>query len=85
MEEDESATAANSIVDEFQTYEDFLDSQITHLDTYYLEVLVTFSTYYVFLIPSHCPYTIETNSTIHMFFPTILLHEISRNIFSKCN
>ena len=37
MEEDAN-TGADNIVTEFATYEDFLDSQITSLDLYYLEV-----------------------------------------------
>ncbi|XP_055767090.1 cilia- and flagella-associated protein 299 isoform X1 [Salvelinus fontinalis] len=37
MEEDNAAAALDNIVTEFQTYEDFLDSQITSLDLYYLE------------------------------------------------
>ena len=38
---DEEAPSGNdSIVTEFATYEDFLDSQITQLDLYYLEVTV---------------------------------------------
>jgi hypothetical protein len=38
MEEDNAAAALDNIVTEFHTYEDFLDSQITSLDLYYLEV-----------------------------------------------
>ena len=38
---DEEAPSGNdNIVTEFATYEDFLDSQITQLDLYYLEVTV---------------------------------------------
>ncbi|XP_066514245.1 cilia- and flagella-associated protein 299-like [Hoplias malabaricus] len=37
MEEESSAAAVDSIVNEFHSYEDFLDSQITPLDRYYLE------------------------------------------------
>lgn len=37
MDED-VATGSDNIVTEFNTYEDFLDSQITSLDLYYLEV-----------------------------------------------
>ncbi|KAM6953973.1 cilia- and flagella-associated protein 299 [Aplochiton taeniatus] len=37
MEEDNAAAALDNIVTEFHTYEDFLDSQITSLDLYYLE------------------------------------------------
>ena len=36
--EEEVTTGGDSIVTEFSTYEDFLDSQITSLDLYYLEV-----------------------------------------------
>jgi len=32
--------ATDNIVTEFATYEDFLDSQITPLDLYYLEVMI---------------------------------------------
>lgn len=39
MEEDNAAAALDSIVTEFHSYEDFLDSQITSLDLYYLEVI----------------------------------------------
>ena len=35
--EEESVTASDNVVTEFTTYEDFLDSQITSLDLYYLE------------------------------------------------
>ncbi|XP_026884435.1 cilia- and flagella-associated protein 299 [Electrophorus electricus] len=37
MEEDQAAAAFDSSVTDFHTYEDFLDSQITSLDLYYLE------------------------------------------------
>ncbi|MGH0174690.1 UNVERIFIED_CONTAM: hypothetical protein FKN15_006857 [Acipenser sinensis] len=37
MEDDNAAGALDNIVTEFNTYEDFLDSQITSLDLYYLE------------------------------------------------
>ncbi|XP_015219600.1 cilia- and flagella-associated protein 299 [Lepisosteus oculatus] len=37
MMEDNAAAALDNIVTEFHTYEDFLDSQITSLDLYYLE------------------------------------------------
>ncbi|KAL2092572.1 hypothetical protein ACEWY4_012370 [Coilia grayii] len=37
MEDDNAAAALDSIVTEFHSYEDFLDSQITSLDLYYLE------------------------------------------------
>ena len=37
--DEEAVGAADNIVTEFATYEDFLDSQITPLDLYYLEVL----------------------------------------------
>lgn len=36
--DEEAVGATDNIVTEFQTYEDFLDSQITPLDLYYLEV-----------------------------------------------
>jgi hypothetical protein len=36
---DEDTTADHDVVTEFATYEDFLDSQISTLDLYYLEVL----------------------------------------------
>lgn len=36
---DEEAPTTHDITTEFATYEDFLDSQITTLDLYYLEVL----------------------------------------------
>ena len=39
--EDEAVGATDNIVTEFATYEDFLDSQITPLDLFYLEVSVT--------------------------------------------
>ena len=35
---EDEAVASDNIVTEFATYEDFLDSQITPLDLYYLEV-----------------------------------------------
>ncbi|XP_046872747.1 cilia- and flagella-associated protein 299 [Hypomesus transpacificus] len=37
MEEDSSVAALDNVVTEFHTYEDFLDSQITSMDLYYLE------------------------------------------------
>ena len=37
--DEEAVGATDNIVTEFATYEDFLDSQITPLDLYYLEVL----------------------------------------------
>lgn len=36
--EDENAAASDNLVTEFTTYEDFLDSQITPIDLYFLEV-----------------------------------------------
>ena len=36
---EDEAVASDNIVTEFATYEDFLDSQITPLDLYYLEVI----------------------------------------------
>ena len=41
--DEEAVGAADSIVTEFSTYEDFLDSQITPLDLYYLEVMLFFT------------------------------------------
>jgi len=41
MEED-GAGGIDGVVTEFNTYEDFLDSQITPLDLYYLEVRMWF-------------------------------------------
>jgi hypothetical protein len=38
MDQDEGLTAVDNIVTQFNTYEDFLDSQITTVDLYYLEV-----------------------------------------------
>lgn len=40
MDRDEGLTALDNIVTQFNTYEDFLDSQITTVDLYYLEVRV---------------------------------------------
>ncbi|XDB51535.1 PREDICTED: uncharacterized protein C4orf22 homolog isoform X3 [Capra hircus] len=37
MDQDEALTTVDNIVTQFNTYEDFLDSQITTLDLYYLE------------------------------------------------
>ncbi|XP_056424919.1 cilia- and flagella-associated protein 299 [Hyla sarda] len=37
MEEEESGAAMDGIITQFNTYEDFLDSQITSLDLFYLE------------------------------------------------
>ncbi|XP_048961076.1 cilia- and flagella-associated protein 299 isoform X6 [Canis lupus dingo] len=37
MDQDEGLTAVDNIVTQFSTYEDFLDSQITTVDLYYLE------------------------------------------------
>ena len=36
--EQESVSISDNVVTEFSTYEDFLDSQITPLDLFYLEV-----------------------------------------------
>jgi len=44
MEED-GAGGIDNIATEFNTYEDFLDSQITPLDLYYLEVRMWFIAY----------------------------------------
>ena len=41
--DEEAVGATDNIVTEFATYEDFLDSQITPLDLYYLEVMLMFS------------------------------------------
>ena len=38
MDQDEALTTVDNIVTQFNTYEDFLDSQITTLDLNYLEV-----------------------------------------------
>lgn len=38
MDQEEGQTAVDNIVTQFNTYEDFLDSQITTVDLYYLEV-----------------------------------------------
>ena len=40
--DEEAVGATDNIVTEFATYEDFLDSQITPLDLYYLEVMSMF-------------------------------------------
>ncbi|CAD7693407.1 unnamed protein product [Nyctereutes procyonoides] len=37
MDQDEGLTAVDNVVAQFDTYEDFLDSQITTVDLYYLE------------------------------------------------
>ena len=37
--EEEVPSGSDNVVTEYNTYEDFLDSQITPLDLYYLEVL----------------------------------------------
>uniref|UniRef100_A0A8C9UKH5 Cilia- and flagella-associated protein 299 n=1 Tax=Spermophilus dauricus TaxID=99837 RepID=A0A8C9UKH5_SPEDA len=37
MDQDEALMAVDNIVTQFNTYEDFLDSQITTVDLYYLE------------------------------------------------
>ena len=42
--DEEAVGATDNIVTEFVTYEDFLDSQITPLDLYYLEVTFIFLT-----------------------------------------
>lgn len=38
MDQDEGLSAVDNIVTQYNTYEDFLDSQITTFDLYYLEV-----------------------------------------------
>nr|XP_020140143.1 uncharacterized protein C4orf22 homolog [Microcebus murinus] len=37
MDQDDGLTAVDNLVTQFNTYEDFLDSQITTVDLYYLE------------------------------------------------
>ncbi|XP_003414250.2 cilia- and flagella-associated protein 299 [Loxodonta africana] len=37
MDQEEGLTAVDNVVTQFSTYEDFLDSQITTVDLYYLE------------------------------------------------
>uniref|UniRef100_A0A2K6F178 Cilia- and flagella-associated protein 299 n=2 Tax=Propithecus coquereli TaxID=379532 RepID=A0A2K6F178_PROCO len=37
MDREEGLTAVDNVVTKFNTYEDFLDSQITTVDLYYLE------------------------------------------------
>lgn len=49
MEDTELSAGNDNIITEFNTYEDFLDSQITSLDLYYLEVSFL-SSRYLFLI-----------------------------------
>lgn len=41
--DEEAVGATDNIVTEFATYEDFLDSQITQTDLYYLEVGIVLS------------------------------------------
>lgn len=41
MDQEEGLTAVDNIVTQFNTYEDFLDSQITTVDLFYLEVRAT--------------------------------------------
>lgn len=41
--EEEVPSGSDNIVTEFNTYEDFLDSQITSLDLYYLEVSMNYT------------------------------------------
>ena len=55
--EEEVPSGSDNIVTEFNTYEDFLDSQITSLDLYYLEVCMH---YIVFL--KHCLLCCQTPS-----------------------
>ncbi|GCC31594.1 hypothetical protein chiPu_0010054 [Chiloscyllium punctatum] len=38
MEDEHGGASVDNIVNEFETYESFLDSQVTSLDLYYLEV-----------------------------------------------
>ena len=46
MEED-GAGGNDNVVTEFNTYEDFLDAQITPLDLYYLEVWIWCNIVYI--------------------------------------
>jgi len=39
---EETVSGLDNIITEFNTYEDFLDSQITSLDLFYLEVFFYF-------------------------------------------
>ena len=48
--EEEVPSGSDNIVTEFNTYEEFLDSQITSLDLYYLEVRYRSTTFRY----SHC-------------------------------
>ena len=45
--EEEVPSGSDNIVTEFQTYEDFLGSQMTSLDLYYLEVRNSIIYFYV--------------------------------------
>lgn len=54
--DEEAVGATDNIVTEFATYEDFLDSQITPLDLYYLEVFrgLFWSNFYGILFSVTC-------------------------------
>ena len=59
MAQDEKQTGqqvSDSIISEFGTYQEFLDSQITRKDLYYLEVSTDFPVYY----QSHSWYVVNT-------------------------
>lgn len=72
--DDETAAGTDNIVAEFNTYEEFLDSQITSFDLYYLEVTVRLFKYQCFTSSHYCLIT-----TITAF--SITAHEI--HIFVK--
>lgn len=74
--DDETAAGTDNIVAEFNTYEEFLDSQITSFDLYYLEVTVRLFKYQCFTSSHYCLIT-----TITAF--SITAHEI--HIFVKKN
>ena len=48
--EEEVPSGSDNIVTEFQTYEDFLGSQMTSLDLYYLEVRNSIIYFYVMFL-----------------------------------
>lgn len=68
--DDETAAGTDNIVAEFNTYEEFLDSQITSFDLYYLEVTVRLFKYQCFtssLLSYYHDNSLFTAHEIHIF------------------
>lgn len=70
--DDETAAGTDNIVAEFNTYEEFLDSQITSFDLYYLEVTVRLFKYQCFTSSHYCLITTITAFSLPMKYIFLL-------------